>query len=129
MRSASLPLLGADEEAVAFFAGVADLDATDPDSHELEEVGPARFRATAGAVRTGGLGGYVLLRRPEERPVVCVSLDGEAGAARGLGLDPAGLPSAATGLARLMELARGPVAGGRRNVPSSGTTAIRSAPC
>ncbi|MET7296752.1 hypothetical protein ABZS79_32445 [Streptomyces griseoloalbus] len=34
---ALLPLLGSDEEAVAFFAGVADLDATDPACYELEE--------------------------------------------------------------------------------------------
>ncbi|MFE3627134.1 hypothetical protein [Streptomyces goshikiensis] len=34
---ALLPLLGADDEAIAYFAGVADLDATDPSSHELED--------------------------------------------------------------------------------------------
>ncbi|WP_405550543.1 hypothetical protein [Streptomyces sp. NBC_01171] len=33
-------------------------------------------------------------------------------AARALGLDPAGLPSEATALARLVELSRGPVAAG-----------------
>jgi hypothetical protein len=157
-----LPLLEADEDVVAFFAGVADLDATDPDSHALE--GGVRLasglrleqfaRAGSGdAFCFVGAGG-------EERPVVYVSLDGEAGpvalglpelvrlslvapwwrdapgrtdaelravadeyrqdvpdfdrrrdrAARALGLDPAGLPSEATALARLVELARGPVA-------------------
>ncbi|MFI8280988.1 hypothetical protein ACIGBH_40210 [Streptomyces sp. NPDC085929] len=32
-----LPLLGTDEEAVAFFAGVADLDATNPADYLLED--------------------------------------------------------------------------------------------
>jgi hypothetical protein len=157
-----LPLLGTDDAVVAFFAGVADLDATDPASHELEEgirlasgIRLDRFaRAGSGdAFCFAGEGG-------EERPVVYVSLDGQAGplalglpesvrlclvapwwrdapgrtaeelqaiadgyrddlpdlgrrrdlAARALGIDPAGLPSEATVLARLVELSRGPVA-------------------
>ncbi|NEB06707.1 hypothetical protein G3I78_47990, partial [Streptomyces sp. SID13726] len=32
-----LPLMGSDEEVVAFFAGIADLDATDPADHLLED--------------------------------------------------------------------------------------------
>ncbi|WP_405436255.1 hypothetical protein OG373_05335 [Streptomyces avidinii] len=159
---ALLPFLGADEEVVAFFAGVADLDATDPAGHELEDgvrlASGARLeqfaRAASGdAFCFVGEGG-------EERPVVYVSLDGEAGplavglpelvrlflavpwwrdapgrtaeelravadeyredmpdldrrrdrAARALGLDPAWLPSEAVALARLVELARGPIA-------------------
>lgn len=32
-----LSRLGTDEAAIAYFSGVADLDATDPASHELEE--------------------------------------------------------------------------------------------
>ncbi|WP_272254342.1 hypothetical protein [Streptomyces xanthophaeus] len=34
---ALLPLLGTNEEVVAFFAGVAELDATDPANHLLED--------------------------------------------------------------------------------------------
>ncbi|MET9639293.1 hypothetical protein ABZY83_23320 [Streptomyces virginiae] len=159
---ALLPLLRTDEEAVAFFACVADLDATDPASHALDDgvrlASGARLeqfaRAASGdAFCFVGEGG-------EERPVVYVSLDGEAGplalglpelvrlclvvpwwqdapgrtptelqaladeyregwpdldrrrdrAARALGLDPAGLPSEAAALARLVELSQGPVA-------------------
>ncbi|MFC4516362.1 hypothetical protein [Streptomyces ehimensis] len=78
---ALLPLLGTDEEVVAFFAGVADLDATDPAFHMLEDgirlASGARLeqfaRAASGdAFCFVGEGG-------EERPVVYVSLDGEAG--------------------------------------------------
>ncbi|MFE3786194.1 hypothetical protein [Streptomyces goshikiensis] len=77
---ALLPLLGADDEAIAYFAGVADLDATDPSSHELED--GVRLASGDGwssdAFCFVGGGG-------EERPVVYVSLDGEAGPL-GLGL-------------------------------------------
>ncbi|MEV7583796.1 hypothetical protein [Streptomyces erythrochromogenes] len=78
---ALLPLLGTDEDAVAYFAGVADLDATAPSSHLLEDgirlASGARLeqfaRAASGdAFCFVGEGG-------EERPVVYVSLDGEAG--------------------------------------------------
>ncbi|MCX3288010.1 hypothetical protein OR263_15065 [Streptomyces sp. NEAU-H22] len=157
-----LPLLVADEEAVAFFAGVADLDATDPDSHELEDgVRLASGLRLEQFARAGSGDAFCFVGEGgEERLVVYVSLDGEAGpvarglpelvrlslvapwwrdapgrtdvelravvdeyredvrdfdrrrdrAARALGLDPAGLPSAVTVLARLVELARGPVA-------------------
>lgn len=76
-----LPLLGTDDAAVAYFAGVADLDATDPASHEMEEgvqlasgaLLEQFARAASGdAFCFVGEGG-------EERPVVYVSLDGEAG--------------------------------------------------
>ncbi|MFF2078146.1 hypothetical protein ACFVXG_25735 [Kitasatospora sp. NPDC058162] len=76
-----LPLLAGDEDVIAFFAWVADLDATDPADHELEDgvrlASGARLEQFARA-STGdafcfvGEGG-------EERPVVYVSLDGEAG--------------------------------------------------
>ncbi|WP_327391294.1 hypothetical protein OG728_39675 (plasmid) [Streptomyces microflavus] len=161
-RGALLPLLGADQEVIDFFAGVADVDATNPADQELEDgvrlASGARLeqfaRAGSGdAFCFAGEGG-------EERPVVYVSLDGGAGlltlglpelvqlclvapwwrdapgrtagelqavadeyredmpdldrrrdrAARALGLDPAGLPSEAAALARLVELSRGPVA-------------------
>ncbi|MFJ8866883.1 hypothetical protein ACIRD6_14150 [Streptomyces sp. NPDC102473] len=161
-HGALLPLLGADQEVIDFFAGVADLDATDPADQELEDgvrlASGARLeqfaRAGSGdAFCFAGEGG-------EERPVLYVSLDGEAGplalglpelvrlclvapwwrddpgrtagelravadeyredipdldrrrdrASRALGLDPAGLPSEAAALARLVELSRGPVA-------------------
>ncbi|MDT0449445.1 hypothetical protein [Streptomyces hesseae] len=78
---ALLPLLGTDEGAVAFFAGVADLDATDPASHELEE----GVRLASGArleqfARAGSGDAYCFVGEGgEERPVVYVSLDGEAG--------------------------------------------------
>ncbi|WP_308114226.1 hypothetical protein [Streptomyces brasiliscabiei] len=76
-----LPLLGADGEAVAFFAGVADLDATAPDAHELEE----GVRLASGArleqfARAGSGDAYCFVGEGgEERPAVYVSLDGEAG--------------------------------------------------
>ncbi|MGH4035198.1 hypothetical protein ACQB60_40490 [Actinomycetota bacterium Odt1-20B] len=157
-----LPVLGTDAEVVAFFAAVADLDATDPADFELNDdvhlASGARLEqfargASGDAYCFVGEGG-------EERPVVYVSLDGEAGllalglpelvrlclvapwwrdthgrsatqlravadeyrtdwpdldqrrdrAAQVLGLDPAGLPSEATVLARLEELSLGPVA-------------------
>ncbi|MFJ9945725.1 hypothetical protein [Streptomyces erythrochromogenes] len=78
---ALLHLLGADEDVVAYFAGVADLDASDPASHLLEDgiqlASGARLeqfaRAASGdAFCFVGEGG-------EERPVAYVSLDGEAG--------------------------------------------------
>ncbi|MET9694644.1 hypothetical protein ABZY81_40635 [Streptomyces sp. NPDC006514] len=159
---ALLPLLGSDEDVVAFFAGVADLDATDPADHLLED----GVRLASGArleqfARAGSGDAFCFVGEGgEERPVVYVSLDGEAGplalglpelvrlclvapwwrdapgrtieelkavsddyredvpdldrrrdrAARALGLDPAGLPSEAAALARLVELSRGPVA-------------------
>ena len=157
-----LPLVGTDEGAVAFFAGVADLDATDPSSHELEEgVRLASGDRLEQFARAGSGDAYCFVGEGgEERPVVYVSLDGQAGpialglpelvrlclvapwwrdalgrtadelqalvdeyreelpdldrrrdrAARALGLDPAELPSEATVLARLAEVARGPVA-------------------
>ncbi|MGA5069109.1 hypothetical protein ACPB9E_36000 [Streptomyces exfoliatus] len=154
--------MGADEEVVAFFAGVADLDATDPADHELED----GIRLASGArleqfARAGSGDAYCFVGEGgEERPVVYVSLDGEAGplalglpelvrlclvapwwrdapgrtaeelqsvadeyredvpdldrrrdrAAQALGLDPAGLPSEAAALARLVELSQGLVA-------------------
>ncbi|EFL29487.1 conserved hypothetical protein [Streptomyces viridochromogenes DSM 40736] len=78
---ALLSLLGTDERAVAFFAGVADLDATDPDSHELEE----GVRLASGArleqfARAGSGDAFCFVGEGgEERPVVYVGLDGEAG--------------------------------------------------
>ncbi|MET9921734.1 hypothetical protein ABZZ04_32365 [Streptomyces sp. NPDC006435] len=161
-HGALLPLLGADQEVIDFFAGVADLDATDPADQELEDgvrlASGARLEQFARAA--SGDASCFVGEGGEERPVVYVSLDGEAGplalglpelvrlclvapwwrdapgrtagelqavadeyredipdldrrrdrAARALGLDPAGLPSEAAALARLMELSRGPVA-------------------
>ncbi|WP_411130033.1 hypothetical protein [Streptomyces sp. x-19] len=157
-----LPLLGADQEVIDFFAGVADLDATDPADQGLED----GVRLASGArleqfARAGSGDAFCFVGEGgEERPVVYVSLDGEAGplalglpelvrlclvapwwrdapgrtagelqavadeyredvpdldrrrdrAAWALGLDPAGLPSEAAVLARLVELSRGPVA-------------------
>ncbi|MGW7089003.1 hypothetical protein ACWGH2_36665 [Streptomyces sp. NPDC054871] len=159
---ALLPLLGADEEVVEFFAGVADLDATDPADHALVE----GVRLASGGrleqfARAGSGDAFCFVGEGgEERPVVYVSLDGEAGplalglpelvrlclvapwwrdapgrtaeelqlvadeyradvpdldlrrdrAAWALGLDPAGLPSEAVALARLVDLSQGPVA-------------------
>ncbi|MGW0990884.1 hypothetical protein ACWD46_32735 [Streptomyces sp. NPDC002486] len=157
-----LPLLESDEEVIAFFAGVADLDATDPADRELED----GVRLASGArleqfARAGSGDAFCFVGEGgEERPVVYVSLDGEAGpialglpelvrlclvapwwrdapgrtaeelqavadqyrddlpdldrrrerAARALGLDPAGLPSEAAVLARLVELSEGQAA-------------------
>ncbi|WP_106432305.1 hypothetical protein [Streptomyces sp. LaPpAH-108] len=76
-----LPLLAADKEVIAFFAEVADLDATDPASHELED----GVRLASGArleqfARAGSGDAYCFVGEGgEERPVVYVSLDGEAG--------------------------------------------------
>ncbi|MEV0173746.1 hypothetical protein AB0I00_21830 [Streptomyces sp. NPDC050803] len=73
--------MGADDEAVAFFAGIADLDATDPASHELED----GIRLASGArleqfARAGSGDAYCFVGEGgKERPVVYVSLDGEAG--------------------------------------------------
>lgn len=78
---ALLPLLGADEEVVAFFAEVADLDATDPADHELED----GIRLASGArleqfARAGSGDAFCFVGEGgEERPVLYVSLDGEAG--------------------------------------------------
>ncbi|MER7978924.1 hypothetical protein [Streptomyces sp. NPDC095817] len=159
---ALLPLLSSDAEVVAFFAAVADLDATNPADHLLED----GIRLASGArleqfARAGSGDAYCFVGAGgEERPVVYVSLDGESGplalglpelvrlclvapwwrdapgrtaeelqvvaeqyredvpdldrrrdhAARALGLVPAGLPSEATALDRLVELSRDPVA-------------------
>ncbi|MFF7952387.1 hypothetical protein [Streptomyces griseorubiginosus] len=159
---ALLPLLASSEAVVDFFAGVADLDATNPADHLLED----GLRLASGArleqfARAGTGDAFCFVGEGgEERPVVYVSLDGEAGplalglpelvrlclvapwwrdapgrtagqlqaiadeyredvpdldrrrdlAARALGLDPAGLPSEAAVLARLVELSQGPVA-------------------
>ncbi|MYW18867.1 hypothetical protein GT039_25645, partial [Streptomyces sp. SID2955] len=76
-----LPLLGTDEDVVAFFAGVADLDATDPADHLLEEA----VRLASGArleqfARAGSGDAFCFVGEgSEERPVVYVSLDGESG--------------------------------------------------
>lgn len=78
---ALLPLLAGDEDVVAFFAGVADLDATSPADHELEE----GVRLASGArleqfARAGTGDAFCFVGEGgEERPVVYVSLDGEAG--------------------------------------------------
>lgn len=78
---ALLPLLGADEEIVAFFAEVADLDATHPADHELED----GIRLASGIrleqfARAGSGDAFCFVGEGgEERPVVYVSLDGEAG--------------------------------------------------
>jgi hypothetical protein len=157
-----LPLLGTDAAVVAFFAGVADLDATNLADCLLED----GVRLASGArleqfARAGSGDAFCFVGEGgEERPVVYVSLDGEAGlfalglpelvrlclvapwwrdapgrtagelqrivdeyredvpdldqrrdrAAQALGIDPVGLPSEATVLARLLELSRGPVA-------------------
>ncbi|MFF0297290.1 hypothetical protein ACFYST_28475 [Kitasatospora sp. NPDC004614] len=76
-----LPLLAGDEDAVAFFAAVADLDATSPDDHELED----GVRLASGArleqfARAASGDAYCFVGEGgEERPVVYVSLDGQAG--------------------------------------------------
>ncbi|MFG3105303.1 hypothetical protein [Streptomyces tendae] len=76
-----LPLLGADDEVVAFFAGVADLDATNPADYLLED----GVRHASGArleqfARAGSGDAFCFVGEGgEERPVVYVSLDGEAG--------------------------------------------------
>ncbi|MFI5764583.1 hypothetical protein ACIA8F_27095 [Streptomyces sp. NPDC051563] len=78
---ALLPLLGADEGAVAYFAEVADLDATSPADHLLED----GVRLASGArlepfARAGSGDAFCFVGEGgEERPVVYVSLDGEAG--------------------------------------------------
>ncbi|MFF2524129.1 hypothetical protein [Streptomyces liangshanensis] len=86
-QGALLPLLVADQEVVDFFVGIADLDATNPADQHLEDgvrlASGARLEqfARAGSgdafcfVGEGGEGG----EGGEERPVVYVSLDGEAG--------------------------------------------------
>lgn len=78
---ALLPLLATDEPVVDFFAGVADLDATNPADHELED----GVRLASGArleqfARAGSGDAFCFVGEGgEERPVVYVSLDGEAG--------------------------------------------------
>ncbi|MGW5677053.1 hypothetical protein ACWEV4_18580 [Streptomyces sp. NPDC003860] len=80
-RGALLPLLRADQEVIDFFAGVADLDATDPADQELED----GIRLASGArlvqfARAGSGDAFCFVGEGgEERPVVYVSLDGEAG--------------------------------------------------
>ncbi|MEU2625186.1 hypothetical protein ABZ642_45045 [Streptomyces sp. NPDC007157] len=76
-----LPLLGTDDAAVAFFAGVADLDATDPASHELEEgIQLASGTRLEQFARAGSGDAFCFVGEGgEERPVVYVSLDGQAG--------------------------------------------------
>ncbi|MFE7531317.1 hypothetical protein ACFU7Y_37265 [Kitasatospora sp. NPDC057542] len=81
LPGALLPLLAGDEEVVAFFAGVADLDATSPADHELED----GVRLASGArleqfARAGSGDAFCFVGEGgEERLVVYVSLDGEAG--------------------------------------------------
>ncbi|WAL75858.1 hypothetical protein OU787_32545 [Kitasatospora sp. YST-16] len=76
-----LPRLAGDEEVIAFFTRVADLDATSPADHELEE----GIRLASGArleqfARAGSGDAFCFVGEGgEERPVVYVSLDGEAG--------------------------------------------------
>ncbi|GAA3487325.1 hypothetical protein [Streptomyces cremeus] len=160
--AALLPFLAADPEAAAYFAGVADLDATSPADHELEDgVRLASGDRLEQFARAASGDAYCFVGEGgEERPVVYVSLDGQAGplalglpelaglclvapwwrdapgrtaeelrwladeyredlpdldlrrdrAARALGLEPAGLPSEAAVLARLLERTRGPLA-------------------
>ncbi|MFJ2740763.1 hypothetical protein ACIO3O_13940 [Streptomyces sp. NPDC087440] len=78
---ALLPLLGTDAEVVAFFAGVADLDATNPADHLLED----GVRLASGArleqfARAGAGDAFCFVGEGgEERPVVYISLDGAAG--------------------------------------------------
>ncbi|WP_308293533.1 hypothetical protein [Streptomyces sp. RM72] len=161
-HGALLPLLASNQEVIDFFAGVADLDAANPADHQLED----GVRLATGArleqfARAGSGDAFCFVGEGgEERPVVYISLDGEAGplalglpeavrlclvapwwrdapgrtaqelqavadeyrqdmpdldglrdrAARALGLDPAGLPSEAAALDRLLELSQGPVA-------------------
>ncbi|MFI9787103.1 hypothetical protein ACIHEI_26890 [Kitasatospora sp. NPDC051984] len=161
-RQPLLPLLSSDADVVAYFLVVADIDATDPADFELEEGVRLASRARLEQFARASTGdAYCFVGEGgEERPVVYVSLDGEAGpiavglpellrlglaapwwrdgpgrtdeqlrasveefreyhpdiderrhrAARALGLDPLALPPAATALAGLAELSRGPVA-------------------
>jgi hypothetical protein len=76
-----LPLLGTDDAAVAFFAGVADLDATDPACHELEEgIQLASGTRLEQFARAGSGDAFCFVGEGgEERPVVYVSFDGQAG--------------------------------------------------
>ncbi|MEU7731360.1 hypothetical protein AB0B78_40120 [Streptomyces sp. NPDC040724] len=79
--STLLSLLCSNDEAVAFFAGVADLDATDPADYLLED----GVRLASGArleqfARAGSGDAFCFVGEGgEERPVVYISLDGEAG--------------------------------------------------
>ncbi|MFE8017892.1 hypothetical protein ACFU3O_34765 [Streptomyces antibioticus] len=113
---------------------MADLDATDPASHELEEgVRLASGDRLEQFARAGTGDAFCFVGEgADERPVVYVSIDGEAGqleaieneyrsdlpdlgqrrdrAARALGITPTELPSQATALARFKALSQGPVA-------------------
>ncbi|GAA1991162.1 hypothetical protein [Kitasatospora viridis] len=76
-----LPLLATDAEAVAYFAGIADLDATSPADHHLEDgvhlASGARLEQFA---RAGSGDAFCFVGEGgEDRPVVYVSLDGAAG--------------------------------------------------
>ncbi|MFF2628659.1 hypothetical protein ACFVUN_23145 [Kitasatospora griseola] len=81
LPDALLSRLAGDEEVVAFFSWVADLDATSPADHELED----GVRLASGArleqfARAGTGDAFCFVGEGgEERPVVYVSLDGEAG--------------------------------------------------
>ncbi|NUV62756.1 hypothetical protein G6W55_24190 [Streptomyces sp. CAI-85] len=76
-----VPVLATDNAAIAFFAAVADLEATDPASHELEEgVRLASGNRLEQFARAGTGDAFCFVGEGgEERPVVYVSLDGEAG--------------------------------------------------
>ncbi|MFB8243282.1 hypothetical protein ACFC58_42785 [Kitasatospora purpeofusca] len=76
-----LPRLAGNEEVVAFFAGVADLDATSPADHGLEDgVRLASGERLEQFARAGSGDAFCFVGEGgEERPVVYVSLDGEAG--------------------------------------------------
>ncbi|MFG2097213.1 hypothetical protein [Streptomyces sp. NPDC048612] len=73
--------MATDERVVGFFAGIADLDATNPADHVLED----GVRLASGArleqfARAGSGDAFCFVGEGgEERPVVYVSLDGEAG--------------------------------------------------
>ncbi|WP_285572919.1 hypothetical protein [Streptomyces sp. RTGN2] len=80
-HGALLPLLGTDQEVIDFFAGIADLDATNPADQHLED----GIRLASGArleqfARGASGDAYCFVGEGgEERPVVYISLDGEAG--------------------------------------------------
>ena len=78
---ALLPVLAADQEVIDFFAGIADLDATNPADQELED----GVRLASGVrleqfARAGSGDAFCFVGEGgEERLVVYVSLDGAAG--------------------------------------------------
>ncbi|WP_406088232.1 hypothetical protein [Streptomyces virginiae] len=78
---ALLPLLGSDEEVVAFLAGVADLDASNPADCLLGDGArlASGFRLEQFARAASGDAFCFVGEGGEERPVVYISLDGEAG--------------------------------------------------